>query len=157
MKKLMTIGLMAIVFAGVVSCKKTNSPPQNNIVNNNPNPNPGPTPVAMTQQDSMLCGYWVLDKHDHYYNSNLVSSTNHNDSANCFLELKSEEMQVGAVTAYRKANIALGCMTSPGNWRVNSGKLELGSLYTINSLSTNSLVIQIGSVGTEGHIYYLSK
>jgi hypothetical protein len=159
MGKTKSISLMlATVLLIVLACNKNKNQPSNNTTTNSTNnPPSGPTPIPMTTQDSMLCGYWKLKKDEFYNNSVLLSTTNHNDSANCFIHLKSDEQQVGAVSAYRKCNNGIDCIADLAYWRVNTGKLELGALYNINSLTTNSLVLQLGSTSTQAHIYHFTK
>lgn len=157
MKKLITIALLGIVLTAGMSCQKKNKSPQPQT--NNTNTNPGPQPVAMSQQDSLLSGNWKLDKHEIYSNNSLVSTTLHNDSINCHLELQCTEMITGANPCWRKSVNGLNnCVNLNNQWKVTSGKLDLGgSQHSINVLTTSSLVIQLGAMSGQANIYYLHK
>jgi hypothetical protein len=155
MRKLITL-TMVVSLGLFMSCKKstpqpTSPQPQNSVTNTN-NSN-------LTGQDSALVGYWILDKKEQYSNGSITNTTNHNDPNNCFLDLK--PVAVSTSTVYRQATHSIDCVTVPnGQWRINSNKLELmNGLYSINTLSSNSLIIQIGSTSSPNGawIYYFHK
>jgi hypothetical protein len=153
--------MLTTILSIVLACHKNNNRPSNSTTstNNTNNTSSGPTPTPLSHTDSSLVGNWKINKHETYVSNTLISSTLLNDTVNCHLNLQATEVIVGANPDWRNGSQGLNnCVSLSTHWRSSPGTLDLSTaLYSINVLTTNSLVIQIGAVSAQADIYYLHK
>jgi len=142
----------------LVGCnKKTTAPAPTLTV-------PNTSTMALTAQDSSLLGNWILDKKEYIANGVMMSGypQNFNDPVNAHIEFKSTPFSL-PTSVQRECTDG---MVNPGfisqtYWYSSSGTVNIGNItMTINLINTSNLILQWGSVntqGTAGYIYYLHR
>lgn len=133
----MTILFLCVL---VVACNKKAATPATPTVTSTPVP-------SLTSLETSLVGDWFLDKYEIYIDGVLMSTTLHNDSLNCHLDLQN----TGRTASHPWMNCIHGiyCSSTVASWKENTGRLDVsGSLYTISTISSNGLVIYYGSLSS---------
>jgi len=161
MKKLILSAIACFVI--VLSSCNQNSPTPSPATPATPTPTPNT--IALTHQDSLLLGNWILDKKEQIMNGTMMAGYPQlfNDPINAKMEFKTT-IWPGSVNGLKECNDGL---TNTGQVFLNGWLPSSNLTITLNNgvisiqlINATNLVLQRGSVsspGTYGTIYYLHK
>jgi hypothetical protein len=152
MKKLL---VLAVLVLGM-SCHKKNTTPNSVSAPPQSNNSTASTPT-ITAQEQQMVGDWILDKFEILNTGTVVATTLHSDPAQCHINLFSTAMSPGSTLYYKNFIDGINCTPQNSGWRVVNNIFEPYS-FTIHTLTTNSLILQSGSlINGAGYLYYFHK